>query len=162
MKSKKHSHETNKIIQKIPREKKIIVMESDNNRAAFRYTIIHLSDGIKMLSGYNLKFYEDRTDNQSFMRLNRSEMINKTFAKFINIDDFSLTLHNGRRIHISRFTPPNESFSGLDLIKSGFSNNFEKPPNSLKSLVTTTNFSLKNSTTFYLKTFRKFDRFFGI
>lgn len=86
-----------KIIQEIPREKKIILMESDNN-----YTIIHLSDGKKLLSGYNLKFYEDRTDNQSFMRLNRSEMINKTFVKLINLDEFSLTLNNGRRVHISR------------------------------------------------------------
>lgn len=91
-----------KIIQKIPREKKIILMESDNNRAAFRYTIIHLSDGKKLLSDYNLKFYEDRTDNQLFMRLNRSEMINKTFVKLINLDEFSLTLNNGRKVHISR------------------------------------------------------------
>lgn len=72
-------------------------MESDNN-----YTIIHLSDGKKLLSGYNLKFYEDRTDNQSFMRLNRSEMINKIFVKLINLDEYSLTLNNGRRVHISR------------------------------------------------------------
>ncbi|MFY7911758.1 MAG: LytR/AlgR family response regulator transcription factor [Emticicia sp.] len=86
-----------KIIQKIPREKKIMLMESNSN-----YTIIHLSDGKKLLSGYNLKFYEDRTDNQSFMRLNRSEMINKTFVKLINLDEFSLTLNNGRRVHISR------------------------------------------------------------
>jgi len=86
-----------KIIQKIPQEKKIILMESDNN-----YTIIHLSDGKKLLSGYNLKFYEDRTDSQSFMRLNRSEMINKTFVKLINLDEYSLTLNNGRRVNISR------------------------------------------------------------
>lgn len=33
------------VIQKIPNENKIILMESDNSRAAFRYTIIHLSNG---------------------------------------------------------------------------------------------------------------------
>lgn len=89
-----------KIIQKIPNGNKIILMESDNSRAAFRYTIIHLSNGKKLLSGYNLKFY--CSDNQIFIRPNRSIMINKTFVELINLEEFSVTLNNGRRVHISR------------------------------------------------------------
>lgn len=86
-----------KIIRKIPNENKIVLMESDNN-----YTIIHLSNGKKLLSGYNLKFYENCSDNQIFMRPNRSIMINKTFVEIINLEEFSVTLNNGRRVPISR------------------------------------------------------------
>jgi two-component system LytT family response regulator len=86
-----------KVISKIPIGQKIVLMESDSN-----YTIFYLENGQKILSGYNLKFYENITDSQSFMRLNRSEMINKTFVKRINLEEFSLTLNNGRRVHISR------------------------------------------------------------
>jgi len=86
-----------KIISNIPIGQKIILMESCRN-----YTILYLENGQKILSGYHLKIYESLSDNQSFMRINRSEMINKTFVKLINFEEFSLELNNGRRIHISR------------------------------------------------------------
>ena len=81
----------------MPIEQKVVLMESDSN-----YTIIYLNNGQKILSGYNLKFFENITDSQSFMRLNRSEIINKIFVKFINLNDSSLTLNNGRTVYISR------------------------------------------------------------
>ncbi len=86
-----------KIISKIPRGQKIVLMESDRN-----YTVLYLENGRKLLSGYCLKTHENIADNQSFMRLNRSEMINKLFIKLINIEEASLTLSNGRKVSISR------------------------------------------------------------
>lgn len=86
-----------KIIQRIPKGKNIIFMESDSN-----YTIIYLSDGKQLLSGYSLKFYENCTDNQLFKRANRSTMINKTFISEINITESALTLFDGRKVIISR------------------------------------------------------------
>lgn len=86
-----------KIITKIPKGKTIILLESDNN-----YTIIHLSDGQRMVSGYNLKFYEYCTDHQSFIRPNRSMIINRTFVANINFKELTLILNDGRKIPISR------------------------------------------------------------
>lgn len=86
-----------KIISKLPQEKTIILMESDKN-----YTVIHLSDGKRLMSGYNLKYYEDCTDNQLFKRANRSVMINKTFILGINIEASAITLTDGRIVYISR------------------------------------------------------------
>lgn len=86
-----------KIISKIPKGQKVVLMESDSN-----YTMLYLENGKKLISGYSLKYYENISDNQSFMRLNRSIMIHRTFVEFIHFNDFSLTLNNGRRIHISR------------------------------------------------------------
>jgi two-component system, LytTR family, response regulator len=86
-----------KIIAKIPNGNTIILMESDSN-----YTIIYLSDGRQLISGYNLKFYENCTDNQVFVRPNRSMIINKIIVAGINIEDSSLMLTDGRKINISR------------------------------------------------------------
>jgi DNA-binding LytR/AlgR family response regulator len=86
-----------KIIRTLPKGKTIILLESDNN-----YTIIHLSDGKRILSGYNLKFYEHCTDHQTFIRPNRSVMINRMFVANINFKEFALTLNDGRKIVISR------------------------------------------------------------
>lgn len=86
-----------KIMQRIPKDKNIIFMESDSN-----YTIIYLSDGKQLLSGYNLKFYENCTDNQVFIRPNRSMMVNKTFIAGINFEESALMLNDGRKVSISR------------------------------------------------------------
>jgi two-component system LytT family response regulator len=86
-----------KIISKIPKGQKVVLMESDSN-----YTMLYLENGKKLISGYSLKFYENISDNQLFMRLNRSIMIHRTFVELIHFNDFSLTLNNGRKINISR------------------------------------------------------------
>jgi DNA-binding LytR/AlgR family response regulator len=88
-----------KIIQRIPAENQILFYESDIN-----YTIIHLSDGKKLVSGYNLKFYEQRTDSEQFMRINRTFLINKSFIKNVNLNNISafVTLKNNENIVISR------------------------------------------------------------
>lgn len=86
-----------KIIQKIPSGNQILFMESDIN-----YTIIYLSNGKKLISGYNLTFYEKRIDNQCFMRINRSLMIHKSSVKVINFEESALVLNNGKQVSISR------------------------------------------------------------
>lgn len=86
-----------KIIRKVLQDESIVLMESDKN-----YTVIHLSDGKRLMSGYNLKFYEERIDNKSFMRLNRSVMVNKTYVKLINLKESELILNDGRKLNISR------------------------------------------------------------
>lgn len=86
-----------KIIRKVLQDKSIVLMESDKN-----YTVIHLSDGKRLMSGYNLKFYENCTDNDLFKRVNRSMMINKTFILRINLAESAIMLTDGRRVNISR------------------------------------------------------------
>lgn len=86
-----------KIITKIPQEKTIILLESDKN-----YTIIHLSDGKRLMSGYSLKYYEDCTDKSIFVRVNRSIMINLSQVQEFNLKESALRLNNGREVTISR------------------------------------------------------------
>jgi DNA-binding LytR/AlgR family response regulator len=88
-----------KIIQRIPTENQILFMESDIN-----YTIIHLADGKKLISGYNLKFHEQRTDNEQFMRVNRTFLINKSFIKNVNFNDnfACITMKNDENVVVSR------------------------------------------------------------
>lgn len=86
-----------KIMQRLPKGKNIIFIESDSN-----YTVIYLSDGKQLLSGYRLKFYENCTDNQVFKRANRSVMINRSFIAGINFEESALMLNDSRKITISR------------------------------------------------------------
>ncbi len=88
-----------KIIKRIPTENQILFMESDIN-----YTIIHLSDGKKLISGYNIKFFEQRADNEQFMRVNKSFLINKSFIRSVNFTQnlACITLKNDENVVVSR------------------------------------------------------------
>jgi DNA-binding LytR/AlgR family response regulator len=77
----------------------IVLFEADIN-----YTIIHLIDGKKIISGYTLKFVADRLLEQPFIRINKSFLINVTY-----IADFTLSkegayvkLYDGREMQVSR------------------------------------------------------------
>lgn len=86
-----------RINKQIPADQQVVYLESDNN-----YTIIHLESGQKIISSYCLSFHEKITDNQRFMRLNRSIMINKSFVDKIDLDKSEVLLINGRRVGVSR------------------------------------------------------------
>jgi two-component system LytT family response regulator len=86
-----------KIISKIPQNQQIIFMQSDIN-----YTIIHLQDGRKLISGYNLKFFENIVCNNAFKRLSRSIIVNKQFVKSISKDDLQLTMFDGKKVNVTR------------------------------------------------------------
>jgi DNA-binding LytR/AlgR family response regulator len=77
----------------------VILFEADIN-----YTIIHLIDGSKIISGYTLKFVAERLSEQPFIRINKSYLINVTY-----ISDFTLSkegayvkLFDGREMQVSR------------------------------------------------------------
>jgi DNA-binding LytR/AlgR family response regulator len=93
-----------KILKGILDKSQIIFMESDINRAVFRYTIIHLSDDSQRMSAYHLKFHENSIDIEQFMPVNRSHLINKTFVERVNFNDSNnqITLRNGENILVSR------------------------------------------------------------
>lgn len=85
-----------KVIANIPPEE-ILFLQADNN-----YTRIFLTGGKKLLSGFNLKKYEDFFEPEEFLRVNRSFLINRRYIKRYDALKSMLYLKNGRRIGVSR------------------------------------------------------------
>lgn len=57
-------------------DEKICFLKADVN-----YTMLHFENGKQLLSGYSLKVFESIFDNQTFVRIDRSTLVNKTFIK---------------------------------------------------------------------------------
>jgi two-component system LytT family response regulator len=88
-----------KIHKRISKESEILFILADNN-----YSIFHLKNGSKYTSGYTIKFHLKYLDKNKFLRINRSQLINKSFIKNVDITDNSgcITLRNGKDIIIPR------------------------------------------------------------
>jgi two-component system, LytTR family, response regulator len=64
------------------------------------YTELHTSDGHRFVSARTLKDYEDMLHPMGFLRVHRSQLVNK--AKITHLDDGHVVLVNGIRVEISR------------------------------------------------------------
>lgn len=85
-----------KLIANIPLEQ-ILFLQADTN-----YTQIFLSCGRILLSGFNLKKYEEFFEQASFLRANRRYLINRNHIEHYDSANFTLHLKNGRVIEVSR------------------------------------------------------------
>jgi two-component system LytT family response regulator len=85
-----------KLIANIPLEQ-ILFLQADTN-----YTQIFLSCGKTLISGFNLKKYEDFFECENFLRVNRSYLINRTYIKYYDSSKSTLQLKNGTEIDVPR------------------------------------------------------------
>ena len=85
-----------KLIANIPLEQ-ILFLQADTN-----YTQIFLSCGRTLLSGFNLKKYEEFFEQEDFLRANRSYLINRTHIQYYDSMSSNLYLKNGKVIGVSR------------------------------------------------------------
>lgn len=72
--------------------------------SSINYTLFYLQDGKSIISGYNIKIFEKIFDNQDFIKVNRSKIINIAFIRKTIITDkvYTVQLANGDEINISR------------------------------------------------------------
>jgi len=95
----------NFIEMKQPKILKNINLESVNHlEADINYTIFNLKNGNKFVSAYSLKFFENLFDDRYFIRINRSNLVNKSFiAEIICRQDGNyIRLNNIREFLIPR------------------------------------------------------------
>ncbi|MBL7951788.1 MAG: response regulator transcription factor [Flavobacteriales bacterium] len=64
------------------------------------YTELHTADGRRFISARTLKDYEDMLTPLGFLRVHRSQLVNK--AKITHLDDGHVVLSNSIRVEISR------------------------------------------------------------
>ena len=64
------------------------------------YTELHTADGRRFISARTLKDYEDMLTPLGFLRVHRSQLVNK--ARIAHLDDGHVVLTNGVRVEISR------------------------------------------------------------
>jgi DNA-binding LytR/AlgR family response regulator len=89
---------TPKILKNFNQES-ICYLESSVN-----YTILFLENGKSIMSGYNIKVFEAIFENQDFIKINRSKLVNVAFIRRTSVNDniYSVQLTNGEEIPISR------------------------------------------------------------
>lgn len=85
-----------KLIANIPLEE-ILFLQADTN-----YTQIFLICGKTLISGFNLKKYEDFFEHENFLRANRSYLINRNYIQYYDSLKSTLHLKNGRQIDVPR------------------------------------------------------------
>lgn len=68
------------------------------------YTLFHLKDGSKVISSLTLKRHQENLSDRSFLRVNRSMLINAQFINSIILkkDTHFICLDNGKEIRVSR------------------------------------------------------------
>ncbi|WP_255066678.1 LytTR family DNA-binding domain-containing protein [Lacihabitans sp. LS3-19] len=73
-------------------------------RADSNYTILFLTDGKRLISGYSLNVFQKLFDDQEFLRINRSNIVHKTFIAEIKLSKSvdSIRLLNNTEIQIPR------------------------------------------------------------
>lgn len=72
--------------------------------SSINYTLFYLQDGKSILSAYNMKVFEAIFQNQDFIKLNRSKLVNVSFIRrtIVNDKTYAVQLVNGDEIKISR------------------------------------------------------------
>jgi two-component system, LytTR family, response regulator len=89
---------TPKILKNLKQES-ICYLESSIN-----YTLFFLKDGRSVVSGYNIKVFEALFQDQAFIKINRSKLVNVEFiqkACFVK-NTCSILLFNGQEMNVSR------------------------------------------------------------
>lgn len=89
---------TPKILKDLQQEN-ICYLESSIN-----YTLFFLKDGRSVVSGYNIKVFEALFEDQPFIKINRSKLVNVAFIKKTKVMDntYAVLLGNGEEINIAR------------------------------------------------------------
>lgn len=88
---------TPKILKTIHRDN-ICYFKSDIN-----YTLLLLESGQKIISGYNIKVFEELYADYNFIKINRSNFVNVSFIKKVNNNNVcSILLTNGDEMPVSR------------------------------------------------------------
>jgi two-component system LytT family response regulator len=89
---------TPKILKDLQQEN-ICYLESSIN-----YTLFFLKDGRSVVSGYNIKVFEAIFEDQPFIKINRSILVNVAFIKKTKVMDntYAVLLRNGEEINIAR------------------------------------------------------------
>ena len=90
---------TPKILKNLQQEN-ICYLESSIN-----YTLLFLKDGRSFISGYNIKVFEALFQDQAFIKINRSKLVNVAFIKKTKLMDntYAVLLGNGEEINIARW-----------------------------------------------------------
>ncbi|MGR3810948.1 LytTR family transcriptional regulator DNA-binding domain-containing protein [Jiulongibacter sp. NS-SX5] len=70
--------------------------------AESNYTYLYLKNGEKVLSAYHLKAFEDWLDTKTFLRVNRSTLVNISMVRSYDIKRLSLKLKDNSRIKVPR------------------------------------------------------------
>lgn len=96
-------------IEILPMKTPKILKHLDKNSISYlessiNYTLFYLKDGKSVISGYNIKVFEKIFDNQDFIKVNRSKIINVAFIRKALMTDktYVIQLFNGDHINISR------------------------------------------------------------
>lgn len=89
---------TPKILKNLQHEN-ICYLESSIN-----YTLFFLKDGRSFISGYNIKVFEALFQNQAFIKINRSKLVNVAFIKktIVEKNTSSVLLLDGNEMLVSR------------------------------------------------------------
>lgn len=72
--------------------------------SSINYTLFFLIDGRSVVSGYNIKVFEALFQDQAFIKINRSKLVNVEFiqkACFVK-NTCSILLFNGQEMNVSR------------------------------------------------------------
>jgi DNA-binding LytR/AlgR family response regulator len=95
-----------KILEETPPES-IQILTADSN-----YTIIRLTNGQTKMSGYSLNVFELLFDTKNFIRVNRSNLVNRRFISWISKEgqiylknDSSLTIPRIRKTLLTDLYP---------------------------------------------------------
>jgi DNA-binding LytR/AlgR family response regulator len=75
----------------------VILLKGDSN-----YTTFYLKNGNSKLVAHSLKFFEPHLQEQGFLRVHRSYMVNPNYIKTYNENTETLTMENGYEANISR------------------------------------------------------------
>lgn len=73
-------------------------------QASINYTILNMYGGKKLLSGYSLKVFEELFEGNSFVRIDRSNLVNRAFiiGRFSRKNGEYILLKNKRELLIPR------------------------------------------------------------
>lgn len=72
--------------------------------SSINYTLFYLRDGKSILSAYNMKVFEKLLNNDDFIKINRSNLVNVSFIQkaLIEKNACSILLFNGDAMTVSR------------------------------------------------------------
>ncbi|MFC3812811.1 LytTR family DNA-binding domain-containing protein [Lacihabitans lacunae] len=81
----------------------IVMLKAETN-----YTVYYFRNGEKYISGFTLKIHEEKEELKSFIRVNRSHLLNPEHIKKLKTKDkvTRILMSNGVETHVSRRRNP--------------------------------------------------------
>jgi DNA-binding LytR/AlgR family response regulator len=73
-------------------------------QSSINYTLLYLENGKSIISAYNIKVFEAIFENQDFIKINRSKLVNVAFIKktIVENNTCSILLMDGNEMPVSR------------------------------------------------------------